>query len=46
VQPARRNLRTWALDGWRHLRVLLVFAPGKTLVWPGGALLLLRRGSA
>jgi len=28
------HLRTWR-DGWRHLRFLLVFAPGKTLVWPG-----------
>lgn len=31
------HLRTWR-DGWRHLRFLLVFAPRKTLVWPGGAL--------
>ncbi|BCJ70977.1 dolichol-P-glucose synthetase [Catellatospora sp. IY07-71] len=28
------HLRTWR-DGWRHLRFLLVFAPGKTLVAPG-----------
>jgi hypothetical protein len=28
------HLRTWR-DGWRHLRFLLVFAPRKTLVWPG-----------
>ncbi|MCP2257355.1 Glycosyltransferase involved in cell wall bisynthesis [Streptoalloteichus tenebrarius] len=34
------HLRTWR-DGWRHLRFLLVFAPGKTLVWPGAVLLLL-----
>jgi glycosyltransferase involved in cell wall biosynthesis len=31
------HLRTWR-DGWRHLRFLLVFAPRKTLVWPGLAL--------
>lgn len=31
------HLRTWR-DGWRHLRFLLVFAPRKTLVWPGAAL--------
>ncbi|MER5704498.1 glycosyltransferase family 2 protein [Micromonospora sp. NPDC002296] len=34
------HLRTWR-DGWRHLRFLLVFAPRKTLVRPGGALALL-----
>jgi hypothetical protein len=34
------HLRTWR-DGWRHLRFLLVFAPRRTLVWPGLALLLL-----
>src|SRR5439155_5296264 len=34
------HLRTWH-DGWRHLRFLLVFAPGKTLVLPGVLLLLL-----
>lgn len=28
------HLRTWR-DGWRHLRFLLVFAPRKTLIWPG-----------
>ncbi|GIF18531.1 glycosyltransferase involved in cell wall biosynthesis [Actinoplanes tereljensis] len=28
------HLRTWR-DGWRHLRFLLVFAPRRTLVWPG-----------
>jgi Glycosyl transferase family 2 len=28
------HLRTWR-DGWRHLRFLLVFAPRKTLVYPG-----------
>ncbi|GAA2704026.1 glycosyltransferase family 2 protein [Micromonospora olivasterospora] len=33
------HLRTWR-DGWRHLRLLLVFAPGKTLVRPGAALAL------
>jgi hypothetical protein len=33
------HLRTWR-DGWRHLRFLLVFAPRRTLVWPGLALLL------
>jgi len=31
------HLRTWR-DGWRHLRFLLVFAPRKTLVWPGATL--------
>jgi hypothetical protein len=31
------HLRTWR-DGWRHLRFLLVFAPRKTLVWPGALL--------
>jgi hypothetical protein len=31
------HLRTWR-DGWRHLRFLLVFAPRKTLVWPGTVL--------
>ncbi|SHF06255.1 glycosyltransferase family 2 protein [Streptoalloteichus hindustanus] len=44
LQPDGRSrpphLRTWR-DGWRHLRFLLVFAPGKTLVWPGAVLLLL-----
>jgi hypothetical protein len=34
------HLRTWR-DGWRHLRILLVFAPHKTLVQPGTALTLL-----
>ena len=33
----RPHLRTWR-DGWRHLRFLLVFAPRKTLVWPGATL--------
>ncbi len=33
------HLRTWR-DGWRHLRFLLVFAPRKTLVWPGALLAL------
>ncbi|GIE98210.1 glycosyltransferase family 2 protein [Paractinoplanes rishiriensis] len=33
------HLRTWR-DGWRHLRFLLVFAPRRTLLWPGTALLL------
>jgi hypothetical protein len=28
------HLRTWR-DGWRHLRFLLVFAPRKTLIYPG-----------
>jgi glycosyltransferase involved in cell wall biosynthesis len=28
------HLRTWR-DGWRHLRFLLVFAPRRTLIWPG-----------
>lgn len=28
------HLRTWR-DGWRHLRFLLVFAPQKTMVYPG-----------
>jgi glycosyltransferase involved in cell wall biosynthesis len=31
------HLRTWR-DGWRHLRFLLVFAPDKTLVFPGAAI--------
>jgi hypothetical protein len=30
------HLRRWR-DGWRHLRFLLVFAPGRTLVRPGAA---------
>jgi Glycosyl transferase family 2 len=34
------HLRRWR-DGWRHLRFLLVFAPDKTLVYPGAALALL-----
>jgi len=34
------HLRTWR-DGWRHLRFLLVFAPRKTLIWPGATLGLL-----
>lgn len=34
------HLRTWR-DGWRHLRFLLVFAPRRTLVWPGLLLLLM-----
>ncbi|MET7750436.1 glycosyltransferase family 2 protein [Micromonospora sp. NPDC005367] len=34
------HLRTWR-DGWRHLRFLLVFAPSRTLVWPGTVLTLL-----
>jgi hypothetical protein len=33
------HLRTWR-DGWRHLRFLLVFAPRKTLVYPGAAIAL------
>jgi len=41
LQPDGRSrpphLRTWR-DGWRHLRFLLVFAPRKTLVWPGTVL--------
>jgi hypothetical protein len=41
LQPDGRSrpphLRTWR-DGWRHLRFLLVFAPRKTLVWPGATL--------
>ena len=41
LQPDGRSrpphLRTWR-DGWRHLRFLLVFAPRKTLVWPGALL--------
>lgn len=31
------HLRTWR-DGWRHLRFLLVFAPRKTLIYPGAVL--------
>ncbi|MBW3592704.1 MAG: glycosyltransferase family 2 protein [Actinobacteria bacterium] len=31
------HLRTWR-DGWRHLRFLLVLAPGKTLIYPGALL--------
>ncbi|MEV4626726.1 glycosyltransferase family 2 protein [Micromonospora sp. NPDC049523] len=34
------HLRTWR-DGWRHLRFLLVFAPRKTLIWPGLVLFVL-----
>jgi Glycosyl transferase family 2 len=34
------HLRTWS-DGWRHLRFLLVFAPDKTVIWPGLALVVL-----
>ncbi|MFK3981450.1 glycosyltransferase family 2 protein [Micromonospora sp. NPDC050397] len=34
------HLRTWR-DGWRHLRFLLVFAPRKTLIWPGMVLFVL-----
>jgi glycosyltransferase involved in cell wall biosynthesis len=34
------HLRTWR-DGWRHLRFLLVFAPRRTLIWPGALLLLI-----
>lgn len=38
LQPDGRSraphLRTWR-DGWRHLRFLLVFAPRRTLLWPG-----------
>ncbi len=41
LRPAGRtrpsHLRTWR-DGWRHLRFLLVFAPAKTLIYPGAAL--------
>lgn len=33
------HLRRWR-DGWRHLRFLLVFAPDKTLVYPGAMLAL------
>jgi glycosyltransferase involved in cell wall biosynthesis len=44
LSPAGRtrasHLRTWR-DGWRHLRFLLVFAPRKTLIYPGGAIALL-----
>lgn len=44
LQPDGRSrpphLRTWR-DGWRHLRFLLVFAPRRTLVWPGLILFLL-----
>jgi glycosyltransferase involved in cell wall biosynthesis len=44
LQPDGRSrpphLRTWR-DGWRHLRFLLVFAPRRTLVWPGFVLFLL-----
>ena len=31
------HLRRWR-DGWRHLRFLLVFAPNKTLIYPGALL--------
>ena len=31
------HLRTWR-DGWRHLRFLLVFAPRKTLIYPGATI--------
>jgi glycosyltransferase involved in cell wall biosynthesis len=36
----RPHLRTWR-DGWRHLRFLVVFAPGKSLIAPGTLLMLL-----
>jgi Glycosyl transferase family 2 len=36
----RPHLRTWR-DGWRHLRFLFVFAPGKSLIAPGALLMLL-----
>jgi hypothetical protein len=43
LQPDGRSrdphLRRWR-DGWRHLRFLLVFAPDKTLVYPGAILAL------
>ncbi|MFQ3577710.1 MAG: glycosyltransferase family 2 protein [Verrucomicrobiia bacterium] len=36
--PERRShLRSWR-DGWRHLRFMLLFAPDKTLTWPGAVL--------
>ena len=34
------HLRTWR-DGWRHLRFLLVFAPRRTLIYPGAAIALI-----
>jgi len=34
------HLRRWR-DGWRHLRLMLVFAPDRTLVYPGALLALL-----
>lgn len=34
------HLRTWH-DGWRHLRLLLVLAPRRVLIWPGLVLLAL-----
>jgi hypothetical protein len=44
LQPDGRSraphLRTWQ-DGWRHLRFLLVFAPRRTLLWPGSILMML-----
>ncbi|MEH1126319.1 glycosyltransferase family 2 protein [Micromonospora sp. CPCC 206061] len=44
LQPDGRSrpphLRTWR-DGWRHLRFLLVFAPRKTLIWPGAIMFVL-----
>ena len=43
LRPAGRSrrphLRTWR-DGWRHLRVLLVFAPRQTMITPGLAMFL------
>ena len=33
------HLRTWR-DGWRHLRFLLVFAPRRTLIYPGAVIAL------
>jgi glycosyl transferase family 2 len=33
------HLRRWR-DGWRHLRLMLVFAPDRTLVYPGALLAL------
>jgi hypothetical protein len=41
LQPDGRSrpphLRRWR-DGWRHLRFLLLFAPGKALIYPGALL--------
>lgn len=36
----RPHLRTWH-DGWRHLRLILIYAPDYLFIYPGGVLFLL-----